>query len=53
MTDNSTLGVNATCLLGVALVAGVVLRKLGTIVSNEENIRKMERLLYGDKVKEE
>jgi len=47
MSSKVTLGWSAVFWLGCALVSGIVIRKLGTSVSSDDNIRRAEAFLYG------
>jgi hypothetical protein len=49
MASKATLGWSAVFWLSCALVSGIVVRKLGTSVSDDGNIQKAETFLYGEK----
>lgn len=49
MSTKATLGWGSVFWLGVALLSGVLVRKLGTAVSDDSNIKKAEKFLYGEK----
>ncbi len=49
MSSRATLGWGSIMWLTIALAAGIVIRKLGTVVSEEDTISKVETFLYGNR----